>query len=152
MALELLSGVTATNGKPSGATAGVPVSRRASGQLSDQGFQDHVVRAMLLVWSTAGSGTMEVEIRLWGYVKEYRKQEAVVAIAKWFPLGPGTDVLKGTFNQQVKAGETDANSITHEEIVAHFGTFDRLYAEVVTIAGTATAISAILYPLRSQEA
>lgn len=152
MALELLGSTTATNGKPSLATHGVPVHRRAEGQLGDQGFQDNTVRAMLLVWSTAGSGTMEVTIRLWGYFKEYRKQEAVVSVAKWFPLGPGTDLLKGTFNEQVKAGETNTNEITHEEIVAYFGTFERIYAEVVAIAGTDAAIRAVLIPLRSQEA
>lgn len=151
MALELLSGVTATNGKPSGATAGVPVPRRAPGQLSDQGLDDDQWLAMLLVWSTAGSGTMTVTIRLWGYVKEYRKQEAVVAVGKWFPLGPGTDALKGTVNDQAAAGETDTDGITHEEIVAHVNEFDRIYAEVVAIGGTGTTISAILKPLKSRE-
>lgn len=149
MVLELLSGATATNSAPSGATAGKPTKRTAEGQLTGQGFLDTHNKFLLIVWDTAGSGTMTCTLRLWGYISSYAKSGAGVTVARWMPLGVGADSTKGTINAGAGLGETASNDIGHCEVVENLARFDRLYLEVVAIDGTATAISAALLPLGS---
>ena len=135
MKLKLLNAATATNSPPSGATAGFPMRQGMDGQLVGSGFRDDTDEFMFIVRSTAGSGTMTVTLRLWGY-----QGDAGV----WVPLGTGTDALKGTLNEQAALGETEANTIGHAELVMGLRHFDRVYLEVSAIGGTATAISAWL--------
>lgn len=139
----LLDAVTATNGKPSAATDGKAV-RRTSKDNADEGFTDFVERMVALLWSSAGSGTMDVTVRLWGYKRRYVKRGEQVAIGKWFPLGVGADATKGTINAGAAAGEVNTDAIAHTEIVENLMMFDRVYAEVVAISGTATAVSLLL--------
>lgn len=119
--IQLLTARTTTNGVPSLATAGVVL-----------GDMWRTSPAALLVASTAGSGTMTVTLRLWGYS---------VVSAAWHPLGTGADSTKGTINAGAACGETNTDSIAHIEIVDGLYGFERLYAEVTAIGGTATAIS-----------
>lgn len=125
MQITLLTAATATNGVPSGATAGVKMPH-----LTDV--------ATLFVHSTAGSDSMTVTLRLWGY-NNYT--------AKWYPLGIGTAANKGIINAGAAIAEdtsTGADTILHAEIVSGLFRIDRVYLEVTAIGGTATAITAVL--------
>ncbi len=120
---RILEGATATNAAPSGSSAGVAIPT-ALGPLPSS--------TIVLVRSTAGSATMTVTIKLWGYSS---------AASQWFPLGIGADALKGVLNGGAAIGETGTDVIQHTEIVAGLFSFDRIYAEVVAIGGTSTAIN-----------
>lgn len=122
----LLDAATATNSPPSGAAAGI-----STNLLKKYGNAPAAVG--LKVWSTAGSGVMTVTIRMWGYSN-----------ATWVPIGTGADTTKGTINSGAAIGETTADSIVHSEVLNYPCDFQRLYAEVTAIGGTATAISAAL--------
>lgn len=141
--LLLLDGVTAVNGKPSTAAHGKAL-RRTSKDNADEGFSDFVDRMAALVWSSAGSGAMDVEIRMWVYLRSYTKRGEKVAVGKWFPIGVGADSSKGTINMEGVIGETDTDSITHCEVIDNLMMYDRVYAEVVAINGTATAVNLLL--------
>lgn len=123
---RILEARTSNNSPPSGASAGEanPVSGNLISPVPDV--------AEVLVRSTAGSATMTCTVRLWGYV---------TSIATWFPLGPGADATKGYLNNGAAIGETSTDSITHAERVRGLFSFDRIYAEILAIGGTATAIT-----------
>jgi hypothetical protein len=89
----------------------------------------------LLVWSTAGSGTMTVTLRLWGYSS---------VSGTWHPLGVGADSTKGIINAGSALGETGTNTIAHSEVVYGLKAFERVVCQVTAIGGTVTAISAAL--------
>ena len=125
MYLTLLASATATNSPPTLASDGVSLATSAI--RGDRG--------LCLVQSTAGSGTMTVTIRLWGY-------SAVPAA--WAPLGYGADATKGVINDGAALGETGTNLIQHAELIDGLENFDRLYAEITAIGGTSTAISCYL--------
>jgi hypothetical protein len=146
MHIQLLSAATATNGKPSGATAGV--SRKFRTSNSQDGIGEFTT-LLNLVSSTAGSGTMTVTCRLWGYREFFNSLG--VATGVWYPIGvttdgattggSGTDANRGYLNRGVLIGETDSDIIAHAELVTGVGSFTRFYGEIVAIAGTATAIN-----------
>lgn len=129
MLLTLLTAATATNGAPTLVTEGVSLS--AAGVMGDRG--------RLYVYSTAGSVTMTVTIRLWGYS---------AVSATWHPLGTGADADKGKINAAVACGETSTDFIAHSEVVEGLESIERIYAEIAAIGGTATAISAALIARR----
>ncbi len=90
----------------------------------------------LLLYSTAGSDTMTCTCRLWG-------MRRIGSAIMWFPIGTGTDALKGTINATVATGETGTDMIRHCEIVSLIGLAgSRIYLQVVAIGGTATAVAA----------
>lgn len=121
--ITLLSAATATNSAPSGATAGVALPH-----LTD--------RALLFLRSTAGSGTMTVTCKLWGYN---------TLQATWFPLGVhATAATKGIINGGNAIAETGTDVIGHCEEVTSLRRIDRVYLEITAIGGTATAITAVL--------
>ena len=141
--LLLLDAVTATNGKPSAATDGKAV-RRTSKDNADEGFSDYTQRMVALLWSSAGSGTMDVTVRFWGYFRQYTKRGEKTTVGKWFPLGVGADSTKGTMNAGAATGEVNTDAIAHSEVIENVMMFDRVYAEVTAISGTATAVSLLL--------
>jgi hypothetical protein len=128
--LKLLEAATATNGSPVGTpTAGYPI-----GDLVKGGSPDGTI----FIASTAGSGTMTVTLRLWGYD---------ATANAWAPLGTGTAALKGILNGGVAIAEDStigADVLRHTEVVGSLWAFDRIYLEITAIGGTATAISAWL--------
>lgn len=131
--IELLASATATNSPPSGASAGLSVD-------AIKAVFGTVPQTMSLhVCSTAGSGTMTVTLRLWGYLG---------ATLGWTPIGTGPDATKGYLNDGVALGETSADGIAHVEIVDLPGHFVRLYLEIVAIGGTATAVASRLVSRR----
>jgi len=119
--IQLLDEETATNGAPSAATDGVAVKAICD-------------RAAVVLKSTAGSGTMTVTLKLWGYYD---------AMAAWAPIGVhATAATKGVLNAGNAIGETGADSLRHAEVVSGLLRASRLYLEVAAIGGTATAVSA----------
>jgi hypothetical protein len=125
---RILEARTSNNNAPSGASAGESVTTLVTniGALPDD--------AEVLVRSTAGSATMTCTVRLWGY--------STIA-ATWFPLGPGADLTKGYLNNGAAIGESvsGVDSISHAERVRGLFSFDRIYAEILAIGGTSTAIT-----------
>jgi hypothetical protein len=120
---ELLAAATATSAQPSAATDGVV---KPSG----------VDRVDLFLRSTAGSGDMEVTVRLWGYQPEFDE---------WFPLSIGSGAgdavnRSGWMNGGAPIEESGADEIRHYEAVENLSLFGRLYAQVVAIGGTSTAV------------
>lgn len=132
--IEALASATATNSPPAGASAGLAVDAIKSA------LKGYVPGTMsLLIYSTAGSGTMTVTCRLWGYVP---------GAAVWVPLGPGGDATKGVINEGQAIGETGTDTIRHMEPVDLPGHVARLYVEVTAIGGTATAVTGKLVARR----
>lgn len=134
IAIELLSTTSATNGTPSGASAGLALSTIVS---YFGGVPDPMT---LLLESTAGSGTMTVTARLWGYTP--------LDGGTWVPLGTGGDTTKGTINAGNAIGETTADRLLHAEPFQLTGSFQRYYLEVTAIGGTSTAVKAYLLARR----
>ena len=132
-AIELLASATATNSPPSGASAGL--ATKALLRL----FGGMPSVCTLLLYSTAGSGTMTVTCRLWGYSE---------AGTVWTPMGFGADSTKGVINAVSAIGETVTDGIRHSETVSLPGHFSRLYLEITAIGGTATAVTAQLVARR----
>ena len=123
--IDLLTATTATNGPPSGAGAGKDMPHTTD-------------IATLFVHSTAGSATMTVTLRLWGYS---------AYTGKWYPLGTGTAALKGVINAGAAIAEDaslGADTLLHAEVVTSLQRIDRVYLEVLAIGGTSTAVTAVL--------
>lgn len=132
-AVELLASATATNGVPSGATAGLDLS------ILQGLFGKMPADVTLLIYSTAGSGTMTGTFRIWGYNE---------AGSVWTPMGPGADSTKGVINLTAAIGETGADKIRHSETISLIGHFSRLYLEITAIGGTSTAVTGQLVARR----
>jgi hypothetical protein len=126
--IELLASATAGNSPPSGASAGLAVS--AIADANQFGIPRNV---SLILASTAGSDTMTVSARLWGYDG-----------TRWLPVGTGGDGTKGMLNGGATIGETGSNTIRHVEPLDLLEHFSRLYLELVTIGGTSTAVTGYL--------
>ncbi len=124
--LTVLAAVTATNSPPSGATAGVDLAQMR-----------HPNEVAIGVYSSAGSGTMTVTLKAWGY-----HVAAVDNLARWYPLGTGATA--GVLNEGTAIGEALANEIRHTELIRGLRGFDRLYIEVTAIGGTSTAVNALI--------
>jgi hypothetical protein len=121
--ITLLSAATATNSAPTAATDGAAIPH-----LCDV--------ATLFLHSTAGSVTMTVTCKLWGYNTQ---------LAKWYPLGTNaTAASKGLLNEGNAMGETGTDSIRHCEALAGLRAIQRLYLEITAIGGTSTAITAVV--------
>jgi len=123
--ITLLTAATATTAVPSAATDGVQMPVTAD-------------IATLFLHSTAGSGTMTVTVRLWGYN---------VGVAKWYPLGIGTAALKGVLNAGAAIAEDaslGADVLLHCEVLNSLHRIHRVYLQVTAIGGTATAVTAML--------
>lgn len=121
---RILEGATATNSPPSGASAGLAIPSAQIWPLPTSVVVD--------VYSTAGSATMTVTIKLWGYS---------ITSARWVPLGTGADTGKGIINAGAAIGENASDVIQHSEVITNLFNFDRIYAEVFAIGGTSTAVN-----------
>lgn len=123
MSVQLLSAVTAVNSPPTAVTDGVDV--KDAGILRDTAYA--------LVKSTAGSGTMTVTIKMWGWYD---------TVAAWAPLGIGA--TKGVLNDGTAIVEETADNLVHVESLSGLKQLQRVYAEVTAIGGTATAVDVFL--------
>jgi hypothetical protein len=121
--IELLASAIATNGIPT-TTAGIGTEllRPLSGKPVPDTIRVGVV-------STAGSGTMAVTLRLWGR-----------AGGLWFRLKDlnASSAAPGT---AVAIAETSADAIQYSEEVSGIAGCDRLYLEIIAIAGSSTAVT-----------
>ncbi len=124
--VELLASATATSAVPSAATDGLDtnVIKSLIGCIPE--------RMRICLASTAGSATMTVTTRLWGYFG---------ATAGWAPMGTGTDANKGVLNGAVATAEVDTDTIRHSEEFQGLGLAARLYLQVTAIGGTSTAVT-----------
>ncbi len=121
--VELLASVTAANGAPSGGSAGL-----ATSTLSALNAKWHE-RAKIAVASTAGSGTMTVTLRLWLYTG-----------GTWFAHQP-LNASATAPHTAVAVPETGTDAIAYSEDVPGLAMAERLFLEVVAIAGTSTAVT-----------
>lgn len=136
MYLKILDAATATNGAPSGATAGFSLLKSGNPGKPDQGFAPDVETMVLVGNSTAGSGTMTWAGRIWGYSN---------TTAQWHPLGTATtDADRGKVNEATTVAEIDTDLIQFSQVLTTLHVFDRVYLETTSIGGTATAFSAWL--------
>lgn len=127
--IRLIEGAIATNNAPSGASAGVATSVVDA----NLGGMFEARSAVAEVYSTAGSGTMTVTVRMWGYDSQ---------AARWFPVG--------YLNAGGAIAELSADSIRHAEKIDDLWDWDRWYAEIVAIGGTDTAVNVdIRFPVLS---
>ena len=121
-AIELLASATAANGIPSASTAGI-----STNSLADLGRVPDKIRVG--VKSTAGSGTMTVTLRVWGY-----------AGAIWFRL-KDLNASSAAPHTAVAIAETSADALQYSEEVTGISGCARIFLEVVAIAGTSTAVT-----------
>lgn len=127
--VKVLDAATATNSPPTLATAGFDTNALTFGGRTPSS-------CTFAATSTAGSGTMTVTLKAWGYDN---------TLAVWCPLGTNaTATSKGLLNDGNAIGEISADLIRHAEILDNPCDWDRLYFEITAIGGTATAITAYL--------
>jgi hypothetical protein len=121
--IQVLSAATATNSPPSGAGAGFALP----GNWDECRF---------MLRSTAGSATMTVTIRAWGWDGG--------DVDYWFPLGthPTDDALKGVLNEGTAIDENRSDKLEHTELLSGLRGVRRIYFEITAIGGTNTAVSA----------
>ena len=120
--IELLASVIAANGIPT-TTAGIDLNlvKRALGKIPKS--------ARIGVKSTTGSGTMTVTLRAWGR-----------AGGNWFRL-KDLNASSAAPHTAVAVAETSADALQYTEVVDGIEVCDRLFLEVVAIAGTNTAVT-----------
>jgi hypothetical protein len=120
-AVELLASTNATNGIPS-ASAGIDVNAlRVAGSIPD--------KIRVAVKSTAGSGTMTVTLRAW-----------LRAGGVWY-RAKDLNASSAAPHTAVAIPETSADAIQYSEEVSGVSCADRIYLEIVAIAGTSTAVT-----------
>ncbi|HEY1813014.1 MAG TPA: hypothetical protein VGG74_11775 [Kofleriaceae bacterium] len=121
-AIELLASAATANGAPSGA-AGLDMNsvRTLLGDIPENGIRIAII-------STAGSGTMTAQMRLWA---ELGSLGWVVVQALNHAADPFTAVA---------IGETSSDKINYSEEVHAIAGADRLYLEIIALGGTSTAV------------
>jgi hypothetical protein len=93
----------------------------------------------LRIASTAGSGTMTISGRLWGYYPAVPIPAGGTVPARWCPLGTsddGTDALRGAVNGGFPIGETSTDQVDFVEQVAGFDMATRLAFQCTAVTGT----------------
>ena len=121
-AIELLASAIAANGIPSASTAGI-----STNSLADFGRVPDKIRVG--VKSTAGSVTMTVTLRVWGY-----------AAGVWFRL-QDLNASSAAPSTAVAIAETSSDAIQYSEEVSGISGCARIFLEIVAIGGTNTAVT-----------
>jgi hypothetical protein len=126
-AVCLLAAAAAVNGVPSGASAGLAIA-----DLYERfGLVLPPTDAALVLFSTAGSGTMSCTARLWGYHP--------IGNGVWVPLGTGTGADKGKINVGSAIDESGTDVLRHSEAISLVAlTGSRLYLELTQISAGVT--------------
>lgn len=140
--LQLLTGAAAA-APPSAATDGFALKRGENPGKLFEGFDfTNLEDVICELWSTAGSGVMTAQVRLWGFSAE---------ASKWLPIGVtptgGTDTNRGLLNNGVAIGEfaTPADSLNFAQPIGAIKGFTRVAAEIVgALGGVGTTISVLL--------
>lgn len=139
----LLAGVTAVNNPPALATDGIPVypTNRQGDKTDGVCYGGKPSReSVIFAKGVASGGSPSLTLRLWGYSK---------ALGEWVPVGAGADSTKGTLNAGAAMGPVKTNKVLHSESFLLAGQFDRLYLEVVAIAGTTMTVDAWIATART---
>jgi hypothetical protein len=120
------SGAT-TSAQPSSFTDSSIAGAVALPFMADQG--------LLMVRSTAGSGTMTADLRLWGFNK---------ATGRWHAIGKP--------NGGTALAEVGTDLLSHSELIVGLRRFTHLYCQIVSLGGTATevVVSVDLIPCAAQ--
>jgi hypothetical protein len=122
--VELLASAIAANGIPT-TTSGIDIALlRRSVKVPD--------RVRVGVKHTAGTGTMTVTLRVWGRAGEI-----------WFRL-KDLNASSAAPHTAVAIPETSADAIQYSEVVEGVSGCDRMYLEILVIAGTNTAVAGYL--------
>lgn len=122
-AVEILASAIAANGIPT-ASAGVEMNAlKFKTRVPDQ--------IRVAVKSTAGSGTMTVTLRVW-----FRFGQTI----GWC-VGKALAASSAAPQTAVAIAETGTDSIAYSEVVECPVGADRIYLEIVAIAGTSTAVT-----------
>jgi hypothetical protein len=117
--MTLLAAGSTSGAVPSAATDGVA-------------FPFYADQAIIMVKSTAGSGTMTATPVLWGYS---------VLNAEWYRIGG--------LNGGTALAEVAADTLSHTELIVGLRPFTRLAVEL-TVSGTNTAVKITAHPVRSE--
>lgn len=120
-AVELLASAIAANGIPT-TTAGIPTN-----DLKILGRVPDTIRVG--VRTTAGSGTMTVTLRVW-----------LRAAGFWF-RAKDLNASSAAPHTAVAIPETSADAIQYSEEVSGIAGADRIYLEILVIAGSSTAVT-----------
>lgn len=145
MQVQVINAITAANGVPSGAAAGVPLFKSSQDMqfINPQfdGFYDNIDEADLVLKVT-GTGVLTIAyLRLWGFHKLSKGPVPVTDASDWFPMGTGADADKGKLNgATVALGEVKTDVVLHMEKIRGLRNLDRFYLEVGTVGGTVTSI------------
>ena len=138
MKIKVLDGVTTNNGVPTAGSATVGFALKGLG-----GYVATVSSSMgqspplsgqcaFKLKSTAGSGTMTLEVICWVFS---------LADSEWAPLGADVTASKrGMLNGGNAITEVNANSLVHTEYINGLQHYDRVYFQTANIGGTATAV------------
>ena len=132
MRIKLLDGATAVNGVPTAgdATVGFPLYGMGATGLSHNVPADGV--CSLTAASTAGSGTMNCQLRIWLWVE---------AISDWAPYGGhATAASRGLINLTNSIDEVDTDILRHTELISGINNYKHIYGQLAAINGTSTAI------------
>ena len=125
--VEALASATATNSAPSGGSAGLETNALGV-------FGKIPTTCIAEVVSTAGSGTMTVTIRVWGYDG-----------ASWTPLGNSSvGTTMGVLNDGNAITECAADTLRFSQPLSYLGAYSRVYFEITAIGGTSTAVTVYL--------
>jgi hypothetical protein len=116
---------TATSLTGSGATSSSAPSLTSKAAYRDRPF--YADEALALVWSEAGSGTMDATVTLWGWEEETARGHLI-----------------GTLNEGDAIPEAADDQISYSEMVVGVGGFSAFYAQIASPGGTATEIAVAL--------
>ncbi len=119
--IELLASAIAANGIPTAANGISSHALRHKGAVPD--------KIRVGIRSTAGSGTMSATLRVWGKAGGF-----------WFRL-KDLNASSAAPHTAVAIPETSADALQYSEEVSGIAGCDRLYLEIVAIAGTETAVT-----------
>ncbi len=139
--VRMFDGAAAVGAVPTGAPSETPADG-VGFAMSALGFGNvGPMDATLRVRSTAGTGTLAVTIRRWGYAVES---------GIWTPTGIGTGAAKGIINGGAALDETGTNLIRHAEPLFYVHHFDGIYFQITDAPATGgdalSLVIEILFP------
>lgn len=94
----------------------------------------------IFVIGTLASTAASVTIRLFGYSTDIA--DLTSPASGWIPIGTGTGSSSGVLNGGAVISEIDTTShlISFTQMISGLSLFERLYAQITTIAGTSLSV------------
>jgi hypothetical protein len=91
---------------------------------------------VLLLRSTAGSGVMDITLRIWLYSEHTHA---------WHPAGISSTITnRGVLDDGTAITEDGADVLTHTEPIQFLSGYDYIYGEITVVDGTGTAVDLYL--------